>query len=65
MKIKEISFSRGASLNMGNYNSAKVDVWAKVEVEEGEDPEAAYAALREWIHRKTREEAAAIKGGKV
>ncbi|MEH2050909.1 hypothetical protein [Nostoc sp.] len=51
MKIKTISYHR--VINLGNYESKRLELFA--EVEEGEDPEAAISSLAELVERKARE----------
>jgi hypothetical protein len=45
MKIKKLYYSRGASLNVGEYSNIKPEVGIEVEVEEGENIKEAWASL--------------------
>ncbi|MEH1811944.1 MAG: hypothetical protein V7K26_03595 [Nostoc sp.] len=51
MQIKSISYHR--VINLGNYESKRLELFA--EVQEGEDPEAAISSLAELVERKARE----------
>ena len=51
MKIKTISYHR--VVNLGNYESKRLELFA--EVQEGEDPEAAISSLAELVERKAKE----------
>mgnify|MGYP003402662717 CR=1 FL=1 len=50
MKVTEIYVSYGATLNVGNYNSARMDLGLRVSLEEGDDADA----VREQLIEKTR-----------
>ncbi|MEH2270101.1 MAG: hypothetical protein V7K68_16945 [Nostoc sp.] len=51
MQIKSISYHR--VINLGNYESKRLELFA--EVQEGEDPETAISSLAELVERKARE----------
>ncbi|MEH2371964.1 hypothetical protein [Nostoc sp.] len=51
MKIKTISYQR--VVNLGNYESKRLELFA--EVQEGEDEEVAISALMEKVERKVSE----------
>ncbi|MDZ7970303.1 MAG: hypothetical protein RM368_36145 [Nostoc sp. DedSLP03] len=51
MQVKSISYHR--VINLGNYESKRLELFA--EVQEGEDPEAAISSLAELVERKARE----------
>lgn len=51
MQIKSISYHR--VINLGNYESKRLELFA--EVQEGEDAEAAISSLAELVERKARE----------
>lgn len=55
MKIKTVTFGRGYKLSH-DYNSVTGDVSATAEIEEGEDEQEAYAALRKQVKRWVRED---------
>jgi hypothetical protein len=55
-RFKEIAFHRAATVNLGNFNSTKVEVLATVEVQEGEDPEAVFERLTQWVNTKVKEQ---------
>lgn len=46
--IKEITYTRGATMNRGNFNSERIDLSITVEVD-ARDPEAVYQQAREWV----------------
>lgn len=56
-KTKELSLTLGIKLNLGNYQSAHVEVAQTVELEPGEDVATAYAALRTDVVNRLNTEA--------
>lgn len=56
MKFTQITFSRGATVNRGNFNNERIDVGATVEVAAGESEEEAFDRLSKWIRAKVTEE---------
>lgn len=50
MKIVEISY--GVTLNLGNFESARVDATARIE--DGEDPPKAFADLKEFVDEEAK-----------
>ena len=58
MKIREVTYSRGATINTGNFNSVRVDVSATVVVEEGEDAETVYQRAKDFVMAKVQAEVA-------
>ena len=51
MRISQISFSR--TLNLGNYNSGKVD--CVVDLDPGDDPEQAAMIAKEFLARQLKQ----------
>lgn len=49
MRIKEISVTYGGKLNLGDYNSAHVEMTASAIITEDESPEAARAELLTFV----------------
>ena len=62
-KTKGMTYTVGATVNTGNYNSFRFDVSETVELEEGDNPEAVYGELRERCITKILNERAALTGG--
>lgn len=53
-RITQIIYSRGASVNRGNFNNERIDTSVTVVVDEGEDPEAVYSRARDWVLKKVQ-----------
>ena len=60
--LARIGTSRGVTLNMGNYESVRVDVWATVPCHAG-DIGTAYEAVSEWCENRVRDEVSKVKKG--
>jgi len=58
MKITDITYARGATINTGNFNSVRLDVSVTAHVDEGEEPETVYARIRDTVNSKVAAEAA-------
>lgn len=54
MKISEVTYSRGATINTGNFNSARVDISASARIDD--DPDGAFDRLKEWVDRRVAAE---------
>lgn len=52
--MAKVSYSKGRTINTGNYNSTRVDVSHEIECEEHE-VEAKFEQCKEFVHRKLRE----------
>lgn len=52
----------GLTLNLGNYESARLDVSIRVPCYK-EQVDDAYAAAKKWVEARVHEEVAEIKGG--
>ena len=61
-RITSISVQFGGTINLGNFNNAKVEIGASADVGDG-DPAEAYEKLREFVMGRVRAEYAAIKKG--
>jgi hypothetical protein len=57
MRIKEITATWGGKINLGNYNSAHVEMTASAILDEGEDQKEAMAQLWEIVQESVRTEA--------
>lgn len=65
--LTEVSGSVGFTINLGNYESLRVDVGEKRQVNEGTTVEEAYAELRESLEKQIKtlvEESKEIKNMK-
>lgn len=58
MVFRKMHFTRGATINCGNYNNIRIEFSAEVEVPEGEDPEACFEKLRDYVTAKVKAEVA-------
>ena len=58
MKTTSITFGRSETINLGNYNTAKIEISATAELEEGEKTEDVYAKLRDTVNSKIAHQAA-------
>ena len=58
MKITTITVTRGATINVGNYNNVRFEVSATATVDDGEEAETVYARLRDSVTSKVQVEAA-------
>lgn len=56
MRVTEISYSRGATVNRGNYSNEKIEVSATVQLDPGETEDEAFAKLAKWVRAKVVEE---------
>ena len=61
MFVKEIWVSTGLTLNLGNYESARMDAGVKVTVEEGKDPQEAYKLGWNMVEAEISKQATDIK----
>jgi len=61
-KIKTVSFSYERKFNLGDYNSASVGctIWADVDIDAGESPEAAIAECAAVAKAAVREQSAPL-----
>jgi len=60
MKIKKIEISLGRTINLGNYESARIDICMGAVMENGDDIDETYHELRHEIERKLSAEVDAI-----
>lgn len=56
MTFKSITFHRAATVNLGNFNSTKIELGATVELQPGETEEQAFERLSKWVNDKVREQ---------
>jgi hypothetical protein len=57
MKFRELTYSRGATINMGNYNNVRLEVTASVTLDASDDPDKSFVKLRAWVEQHAAEEA--------
>lgn len=58
----KVGFKLGTTINTGNYNSMRADVWVEIPCEEEEVDEAAEIA-KEWVDGKLADLVSDINGG--
>lgn len=56
-----ITYARGVTLNIGDFESVRMDLSASAELDDGESFEDAYAALKEKIDATLRQETARVR----
>jgi len=61
MKVERIKASTGLTLNLGNYESARVDVGAEAVLEEGDDIRSSYQMLFEICEIEVRDQVQGIQ----
>lgn len=59
-RMKEITVSKGTTLNTGNYTSVRIDVEMVVSLDEGDDWDVEYEKLSTKVQKKLDEEAREI-----
>lgn len=62
MKIHEMSISKGITLNIGNYESLRVDVMMSARQDTGESANATFTKLREEVDAKLNDLLEQAKG---
>lgn len=62
MKITEIRVTRGATINVGNYESRKIEYGLSAEIEdEGGEPLASVQALTEMVRSWVKQEVEQVR----
>ena len=61
MKITALTYSRGETVNRGNFASTRIDLSVTASVDDGEDAETVYARLRDTVNSKVATQAATLK----
>ena len=51
VKMTQITYTRGATVNRGNFNSNRVDISVTVEVD-GANPDEVFATAQAWVKAK-------------
>ena len=61
MKIRRLSFTRGATVNLGNFNSAKFEASAEVELGDEDKLDDVFQRMRDWVTAKVAAEVKAAR----
>jgi len=61
MKITKVTYHRGITLNVGDFESVRVDIEATAEVEDGESFDDCYNSLKDQVDDAVREEARTVR----
>jgi len=56
VRIKELRISRGKTVNLGNYESGRIDVEAAINLTESDDVELEYQRLSNYVKDRLHEE---------
>lgn len=62
MRLIEVRVTRGATINLGDYESARVEIAVAATIAEGETFENAYHELDTLLSHQIIDEAARLKG---
>ncbi len=57
-----VTFSQGMTVNMGNFESARVDVSFTLDIPEGDDPQDVFESCVSLVETNLREQLASISG---
>lgn len=60
MTVRQIRFAVGRAVNLGNFNSCRVDYEEVADITPGEDEPTVYAAMRERVYNRLYGEIQAI-----
>ncbi len=63
MKIKTITVGRGLTINLGDYESARLDVSIGIDLDDGDDPDEVYQMASDFIDQKLEQDMDALKDG--
>lgn len=55
MKISKVSVGYGRTINLGNYNSARLDAICEVTLNEDDDPDEAYRLAWDRVEHEVRQ----------
>lgn len=64
MKITDIEVRVGVTVNLGNYESLRVDYQARAEIEEGEKASEVIDKTRNYLKKKMAEDLEKTNGGR-
>lgn len=62
MKITSFSYARGATINQGNFNSARFDISVTVALDPEDDRAVAYDKAKAWVGKALHAEVKALGG---
>lgn len=61
-KITRISYRRGVTLNVGDFESVRVDIEGEAELDSTESFDEAFSSLKRQVDDAVRTEARAVRG---
>jgi hypothetical protein len=64
MRVSQITITKGLTVNLGNYNSAKIEVGLVADLDPGEHEGEIYAAVDEQVTEWLKESSKTVKGVK-
>lgn len=59
--VKEITVSRGETVNLGNFNSYRVDISISARIAPDDDPNDVYNQLMNWVESNLSNELESVK----
>lgn len=63
MKIQQITYSRGATINHGNFNSSRFDISVTVELDAEDNAATAYDKAKSWVSDRIKAEVQQVGKG--
>ena len=60
----KVRFGKGVTINVGNYESVRLDLERETEVEPNEDVGTAFVRVKTWVDRVLDEEEHKIRGNR-
>ena len=54
MKMREVSVSVGRTINMGNYESLRIELSGAAVIEDGDDRSEVVANISDWLRAQVR-----------
>ena len=63
MKVTALTYARGATVNTGNFNSARFDISVTVALEDSDDHAAVYEKAKSWVGRCLAAEVKSLNQG--
>ena len=62
MKMQAMTYSRGATINQGNFNSVRFDISVTVALDDGDDQAASYEKAKAWVGKCLAAEVKSLNG---
>ena len=62
VKVTSVSFKRGATINVGDFESVRLEVSGTAEIEDDESESEAFNSLRRFIDEHLHEEVVKVRG---